>query len=231
MSNNQFTLDRAREAVKLKNYANALKNYENFFEQTFNTSYYGVRLSYCLSEWKELADIYPDAMISLQNKRDKALQLLNKTKEPEQFHDYKSICDVLDSPEKALKEFLRLHTEDRALSTKIVRFIWDELIRKEEWKICLEYLDSPLKKYELYFDNFDTIFRKHVHDDSTDNDKEIFTHILNWYIKEVTNILLVLKHNHKMADYSLIRKRISSDLESRGLSKVEILIDRKLDNQ
>jgi len=224
-------LDKAREAFKLGDYAKSLKNYENFFEQTFKTSYYGVRLSYCLSEWKELADIYPDAMRSLQNKRDKALQLLNKTKEPEQFHDYKAICQVLASPEEPLKEFLRLHTKDRALSTKIVRFILDKLIENKEWKICLEYLDNPLKKYEFNFDNFDAIFKKYVHDDSTDDDKEIFSHSLNWYIKEVANILLVLKHNNQIADYTLIRKRITSDLESRGLSKVEILIDRKLDNQ
>jgi len=98
-------LDKAREAFKSGDYVNSLKNYENFFEQTFNTSYYGVRLSYCLSEWKELADIYPDAMIRLQSKRDEALQLFKKTKEPERFHDYKSICDILDSPEEALKEF------------------------------------------------------------------------------------------------------------------------------
>ena len=223
-------LDKAREAFKSSDYANSLKNYENFFEQTFNTSYYGVRLSYCLSEWKELADIYPDAMIRLQSKRDEALQLFEKTKEPEHFHDYKAICNVLDSPDEALKEFLRLHTKDRALSTKIIRFIWDELIEKEEWEICLEYLDNPLEKYELYFGNFDAIFKKHVHNDSTANDKEIFSHVLNWYIKEVTNILLVLKHNHKIADYNLIRKHISSDLELRGLSKVEVLIDRKMEN-
>ena len=130
----------------------------------------------------------------------------------------------------SLERILRLHTVNRVLSTEVVRFIWDELIEKEKWEICLEYLDNPLKKYEFYFDSFDAIFKKHVHDDSTANDKEIFSHILNWYIKEVANILLVLKHNHKIADYSLIRKRISSDLELRELSKVEILIDKKMDN-
>jgi len=226
----KHTLEKAREAVKLKNYTNALEIYNNFFEKTFkNSAKYGVRLSYCLSEWAALGEIYPLALRKLENKKDESLLLLEKEREPERFHDYFAICNKLKSPELPYQEFLRLHKTDKTLSSQIIHFIWDELIEKEEWEICLEYLNNPLEKYELYFNNFDAIFKKHVYDNSTENDKEIFSHSLNWYIRETTNILLVLKHNQTI-DYNLIRKRISSDLESRGLSKVEILIDRKMNN-
>jgi hypothetical protein len=230
MPNNQYTLDKAREAVKLKNYANALKIYNNFFEETFkNSAKYGVRLSYCLSEWAALGEIYPLALRKLENKKDESLLLLEEEREPERFNDYLAICQILKFPKLPLQEFLRLHNSDKELSTQIIRFIWDELIEKKEWEICIEYLENPLKKYEIYLSRFDTIFKKYVHDNSTSHDKEIFTRTFNWYIKEITNILLVLKNNNKIEDYNLIRKRISSDLVSRGLSKLEVLIDRKIE--
>ena len=226
----KHTLDKAREAVKLKNYADAIKIYNNFFEETFkNSAKYGVRLSYCLSEWAALGKIYPPALKKLENKKDETLLLLKKEREPERFHDYFAICKQLKSPELPYQEFLRLHKTDKVLSSQIIHFIWKELIENKEWKICIEYLEDPLKKYETYLTRFDTIFKKYVHDNSTSHDKEIFTHGFNWYIKEITNILRVLKNNNKIEDYNLIRKRISSDFTSRGLSKLEVLIDRKIE--
>jgi len=230
MPNQKYTLEKAREAVKLKNYADALKIYNNFFDITFkNSSKYGVRLSYCLSEWKKLGDIYPSALEKLENKRDETLLLFKNKREPERFHDYIAICKQLKTPELPMEEFMYLHKTNKTLSTQIVRFLWDELIENKEWSICIGYLDDPLTKYETYLTNFDTLFKKYVHDDSTDNDKEIFSHSLNWYIKEVVNILLVLKNNNKIEEYNHLHERISSDLKLRGLTKLEILIDRKLD--
>jgi len=231
MPNKKYPLDKAREAVKLKNYADALNIYNNFFDITFkNSAKYGVRLSYCLSEWRKLGDIYPPALEKLENKRDETLLLFKNKREAERFHDYIAICQQLKTPEFPMEEFIHLHKTDKTLATQIVRFIWDALIENKEWKICIEYLDDPLEKYKIYLTNFDALFKKYVHDNSTDNDKEIFSHSLNWYIKEVTNILLVLNNSNKIEEYNHLRKHISSDFKSRGLSKLEILIDRELTN-
>jgi len=69
----------------------------------------------------------------------------------------------------------------------------------------------------------------YVSEDSTPFEKEITGQALSRYIRNATNILLVLKQNNKMEDAILIRKRISSDLESRSLSKLEISIDKLID--
>jgi len=129
----KYTLDKAREAVKLKNYANALEIYNNFFEETFKKSAkYGVRLSYCLSDWAALGEIYPLALRKLENKKDEALLLLEKEREPERFHDYFAICKQLKSPELPYQEFLRLHKTDKVSSfttlyhfkSNILKNIW-----------------------------------------------------------------------------------------------------------
>ena len=230
MIEHKYTLDKAREAVQLGNYANAVEIYNNFFKETFkNSAKYGVRLSYCLNEWASLGEIYPQALKKLENIKNESLLLFKKDREPERFHDYFAICGQLKSPELPHQEFLRLHATDKTLSSQVIPFIWDELIENKEWEICIAYLDNPLEKYESYLHNLDVIFKKHVRDDSTSFEKEIVEHSLNWYIKVVTNILLILKYNNHIEAYNLIRQRISSDLASRELSKLEILIDRKMD--
>ena len=232
MSKEQDTLKEAKEAFHLGEYSEALEKYDNFFEESFkNTANYGVRLSYCLSEWVKLGNVYPKALKRLEKKRDNALILLVEEREPERFHDYIAICESLESPELPRKEFLLLHAKDRALSTEVVRFIWDELVKFQEWKVCISYLPNPLEKYESYLSNLDTIIKMYVSEDSTPFEKEITGQALSRYIRNATNILLVLKQNNKMEDAILIRKRISSDLESRSLSKLEISIDKLIDIQ
>ena len=88
-----------------------------------------------------------------------------------------------------------------------------------------------LKEYESYLLDFDISFKKNVHNTSTSLEKKIFEDALKCYIENIKNILLILKQNNQIENYNFISKRISSDFKSRGLSKLEILIHRKLDNQ
>lgn len=225
----KYTLDKARELVQLSDYADALIYYSHFFEQTFkNPAKYGVRLSYCLQEWRQLGDIYPEALEELKAQKDTSLLFWKEENEPERFQDYRSICKVLGLSKEPLEVFLQIHHKNRRLASEIVRFIWDDLVENKNWKVCLEYLNNPLEKYQSHLSTFDNIFKKYVHDASTSNEKEIFGHGLKWFIKDITNLLLILKHNDKMEDYALIRQHITSDLASRKLSKVEILVDNKL---
>ena len=229
MTPTKYTLDKARAHVQLSDYANALIYYSHFFEQTFkNPAEYGVRLSYCLQEWRQLGDIYPEALEGLKAQKDTSLLFWKEENEPERFQDYHSICKVLGLNKEAIEVFLQIHHKNKQLASEIVKFIWDDLVENKNWKVCLEYLNNPLEKYQSHLSTFDNIFKKYVHDASTSNEKEIFGHGLKWFIKDITNLLLILKHNDRMEDYALIRQHITSTLASRKLSKVEILVDNKL---
>jgi len=85
--------------------------------------------------------------------------------------------------------------------------------------------NDTLKKYESYLYNFDLIFKKNVHNNSTSLEKELFRNALKDYIDNIKDLLFELTENNQIEEYNFIRKRISSDFMSRGLSKLEVIID------
>src|SRR4051812_21904757 len=108
----------ARAAVKGGDYEAALEQYDHFYEHALEVdkSYYGVRLSYCLNEWAALGEKYPPAKARLEGKAADALALLDKTLDPERFHDYQAICHFLKCPEKPVEKFMELSDSDDELA-------------------------------------------------------------------------------------------------------------------
>ncbi len=224
------SLDKARAAFRSGKYAEALDNYDYFFEHALDDdphSLYGVRLSCCLDEWAKLGEKYPEALARLKIKRDEALALLVKTKEPEHFHDYVAICEYLKCPELPIEQFIQFHSEDTALAHTIVRFIWEELIEMKQWEVCRSYLPNPDDKYERSFVKFDEAMKVCKSDPSLGGE-DFERQIKGWCVRDLSNIILVLMNSGQVDIASSIRKRASSDLESRGCSELMVQIDGRV---
>jgi len=228
--NQRDALDEARDAFHSGKYPEALEKYDYFFEHALDDdphSLYGVRLSYCLDEWAQLGKQYPEALARLEKKRDCALARLEKTKEPERFHDYIAICKYLESPDLPIKQFRRFHSEDRELANTIVRFIWDMLVKEGLWEICISYLPDPKEKYEHSVYKFDEAMKVCKSDPSLGGE-DFERQIKGWYVRDVSNILLVLKNSGQADEFSRIRECTYSDLQSRGYPELLVKIDEKV---
>lgn len=144
-ANSKDALDEARAAFRGKDYGGSLERYEYFFDHALDNdahSLYGVRLSYCLSEWAKLGTVYPLAMRRLEEKASESLALLTQTRDPERFHDFIAICRYLDRKSDPIHQFLHFHSSDRDLAGLIIRFIWDALVQDRQWSVCETYLAS-----------------------------------------------------------------------------------------
>ncbi len=228
--NQRDSLDDARKAFRSGNYSEALEKYEYFFEHALDDdphSLYGVRLSYCLDEWAKLGKKFPEAIERLELKKKESLILLEKTKEPECFHDYISICKYLESPELPVEQFLQFHSEDRELANVIVRFIWEELVKREKWEVCSIYLLNPMEKYGTAITKFDEAM-KVCKSDPDLGGEDFERQIEGWYIRDICNILLVLKNSGKINDVSLIREQVAIDMKDRNYNKLKAKIDEKV---
>ncbi len=71
-------LTETKEMVKQKKYQEANERYEWFQNHSleFDAEIGTIRSSYALSYWKSLADIYPPAMVSMKEMRDKKTKQL-----------------------------------------------------------------------------------------------------------------------------------------------------------
>ena len=211
-------LDLAREAYRAKDYAESLRLYEYFFDHALDddpASFYGVRLSYCLSEWVRLGKCYPEAKTRLEQKAEESLALLNTTRNPENFHDYVSITEYLERPTLAIKSFLEYHEKDSSLSSEIVRFVWEKLILDSQWEICSHYLTDSKASYKISLNKYDeaTLISKQ---NPQFGGEEFNEQIRGWYVTEVTNLLHVLFKSGRMAEANEIRESVLADMAERG---------------
>ena len=230
-TNLRDSLDEARRAFKSKEYAVALDKYNYFFDHALDhdpSALYGVRLSYCLDEWAKLGEEFPEAKVSLERKKEQALELLKETKEPERFHDYIAICKYLNCSEQAITKFIELHELDKNLAKVIVRFIWNQLMDKELWHICIIYLDDYLKKYESCLIKFDQAMGICKSDESLGGVK-FESQIKGWYVRDITNILLVFKNCDKQSKFNEILKLVEKDTVSRGYPELKREVFQSVD--
>src|SRR5579871_2693380 len=141
-------LDEARAAAKQGDYAVALEKYEHFFDRALldqgaDNNYYGVRLSYCLSEWARLGEKHGPARKRLEEKAAEALAASDATSDSEKFHDFQAISGQLGRADEVLEQFVTHHESRPDLASAALRFIWDRLIEARRWDICAAHLDDP----------------------------------------------------------------------------------------
>jgi hypothetical protein len=212
------SLDLAREASRSGDYSAALENYSYFFEHALDgdsASLYGVRLSYCLDEWVRLGQNFPPALVALEERRHEAIRRLEATREPEHFHDFESISKYLDVHNKALDLFLTYHASDPALAKLVVRFVWSTLVKGGSWEICNAYLGDPNQRYTNALEKFDEAM--HV---SLANREfgglEFDAQIQSWYIRDVSELILVLINSERMQEADAIHVLVAQDMAERG---------------
>ncbi len=218
----------ARMAFKEKNYQKALEQYKYFFRNSIqiNKAYIGVRLSYCLDEWTSLAKVYPPAMDSLIEEKNKAVNDFIETGDAVSFRDYAAICEYLNSSEEAVTLFKEIHSTNSVLSKKIFRSVLEPLARSADWAICREYLGDGIKKYENIIELFDEITKlakeklgfagKGVEKDSIEETKEECLWLLNIHF-----------HSNDKSGYRILLEKMQTDFGYRGYNDLynEILND------
>ena len=137
----------------------------------------------------------------------------------EYFHDFISICDYLKCPHLPVEEFIKIHKSDSELASEIVRFIWDILVENEYWNICASYLNDPVEKYSSFLSKFDEAMSVCKSDESLGG-KEFEAQIKGWCIRDVSNMLLVLKHSGRSDALHEIIDLAKADLGSRSYEDI-----------
>ena len=210
-------LEDAQLAHKAGDFVNALKFYEYFFDHALDDdpyALYGVRLSHCLQGWAELALVFPGAKNSMEAKRRDMLSQYLDTKDPEQFHDYLTICRHLGTETDALEQFLSLHHSQTESAVKLIKYVWDDLINAEHWSVCNELLLEPSQKLDELFSVFDEQSRLKELDPSFDTQK-FDRHIVDSLLDNIQKVVLVLRHASRDEDINALQRQFNIAITAR----------------
>jgi hypothetical protein len=143
-------LTEAQDDTRAGRYADALAKHVWFYENalTYAPAMYGVRLSFALSYWVGLADVYPPALTKLQSVRDAAATRVREERNPRSaFHDFASINRELKEQQRTTDLFLWLNSNRPDVAKQVFGIAEPALVEAKQYELCGKYLD-PDESFE-----------------------------------------------------------------------------------
>lgn len=139
-------LNRGRTSALEGRHAQALRDFVWFHEHALehDRAYYGVRLSFALGYWEELAEVYPPALEALQAvKRRSEATLLGGGGDRDLFNDVKSINRELSRTSDTYDLFLLLKKEQPELAKQVSYLAIEAIVEARDFKLASEHLPHP----------------------------------------------------------------------------------------
>ena len=212
------TLRDAQLAHKAGDFINALNFYEFFFNHALDDdpyALYGVRLSYCLDGWGELALIFPGAKQRLEQKQNELLNHYLSQKNVEVFHDYYCVSKVLNKHKEALNTFCELFSTQPKSAERLVKYVWDDLIVAKKWQVCSDLLTQPSQKIDELFAIYDEAQKLKLSNASFDK-VEFEHHLINTLLNGVSSIVQTIRHTNRVKEINALERQFHQIVDSRN---------------
>ncbi|HKO88583.1 MAG TPA: hypothetical protein VJU83_08705, partial [Burkholderiales bacterium] len=142
----QKRLQAAREATQQGRYDEALQEFIWFHEHALEHQpwLYGLRLSFALGYWIELANLYPPAREALEAMRDrKTTALLRGEGKRPLFHDVVAINRVLARPDLTHALIVRLEADYPDLAHECVALALPAIVATGDYALAYRHIPDP----------------------------------------------------------------------------------------
>jgi hypothetical protein len=140
----QAILREAKADAQAKRYKVALAKHVWFHDNalSIDKAMTGVRLSFALSDWKQLGNEYPPAMAKLRSIRDALQDKANKGNDlGNGMHDLVAINRTLEEDSRTTEAFKSLDVLNPKAAKKAFPFVKPALVKDKEYKLYITYVD------------------------------------------------------------------------------------------
>ena len=175
-------LDEALSDRAAGRYETALKKHVWYHENALKhrPSLVGVRLSFALAYWRELADQYPPALAKMMEFRDAAEERVRADEEGfDAFMEAESLNRYLEADDRTVELFAWLDSNKPPLAQRVYSIALDSLVAEKEFDLCSKYIDAA--------DHYERLVRSFRHSqefarqnsesgDDIEDDARIFTY-------------------------------------------------------
>ena len=147
----QAYLNQTRKLVRQRHYKEALERFLWFDEHALehDSGMSGVRLSFALSGWKKLGDVYPpakQAMVDMRNR--KARQLKEGQGGPKLFSDVAALNRTLGENARTVELFREIDGGNSDLASRCWWYVRKAVFREKQYDIAAKFIPSPLEDYD-----------------------------------------------------------------------------------
>jgi hypothetical protein len=206
---------RAQEAAHDGRHEEALREYRWFHDHALEAqpSLYGVRLSFALSAWLDLAKAYPKALDALKDIRDrKTRRLVDGEGDRELFHDVESINEHLGDFRATYELFLQLRANNPTLAEECAGLAMPAIVNAKDYGLARELVGDPAGKIRKW----SSVLNQDIADLAKEPPREApvqdaYVHI---YAERVGLLLTVLNGVGEHAHANSIRQVALASVES-----------------
>lgn len=138
-------LNEAQADARAGRYSDALAKHLWFHRNAlaYERSLYGVRLSFALAYWLELAKQYPPALRALEHIREETVARLRAgTGTRDDFDDVASINEFMNEEAATTELFVWLDKNRTRFARKVYDIAERALIKSRNYSLCGKYIDS-----------------------------------------------------------------------------------------
>lgn len=205
-------LKSARQNYDNKKYAEALKDYKWFFDNStkIESAMFGVKLSYCVGEWRKLGDSYEPALSLYRAElQERKQRLLGGESNWDLFMEFSALCDYDGRKNEVIDVFLAIHknNKNKEFTEKIFRPIKEDLLSSGYVSICNEYLVDPIRDVEHTIE-FHKLNQNYDQKGQSNIDDDKFAESM--YNKEAIYLLTVLEESNRAEDFEKVKNKLRS---------------------
>lgn len=188
-------LRRGRAQASEGRYEDALSDYLWFHKHAleYERAYYGVRLSFALVYWKELADVYPPAGAAMKAVRDETAAAVLRSEDSTRalFDEVEAIDRELGRSRDTYELFLSLMAKDPERAKRCAELALPSIVEAEDYDLARQFLPHP-EHYLLYKSDRlnESLQQKVVPRRRALAERDAFVHI---YCEDVQLLLRVLE--------------------------------------
>ncbi|MGD9719866.1 MAG: hypothetical protein AB7O59_01460 [Pirellulales bacterium] len=154
----QKYLNDTQQMVRAKKYAEALERFIWFHEHALEheSSMYGVRLSFALSYWNALGDVYPPAKTALFEMRDRTTQQIinGAATDYAPFHDVVALNRTLNESEKTVDLFLLIDQNNPALAQQCWNVAKDSVVAAKKFDVVRKYVGDGQAAFAMLKESY-----------------------------------------------------------------------------
>lgn len=146
----QKYLGDTQELVRQGKHQEALERFIWFHEHALekDRAMYGVRLSFALSYWKSLGDVFPPAQTALAEMRDRtSKQVTDNGGNDALFHDVVALNRTLDENSKTVELFQTIDQTKPDLAKKYWNVARDAVIEAKRYDLVRKYIGNPAAEF------------------------------------------------------------------------------------
>jgi len=183
------------EFVERGEYATALERYVWFHENVLDhaPSMSGVRLSFALSAWHRLAEVYPPAMEALIDTRDRQVSKIRSGAGYwEVFSEVESINGKLNDQASTVELFEYLHDAQPTLAKRVWRLARSDVIAAGKHELAMHYIGNPMHAQAAIRRSYDRRVEMHRRMESGENLEIMLEFAEDRFVEQTLELMQVL---------------------------------------